>query len=219
MQLPDRVLFVGAHCDDIELMAGGLLARACRSARRIGVIVFSDHRGVQDDATAASAMREFQVNLKWLSAETGVTPTDHTELVLPACRGAFESQRAAIYERLERLRTDYDLVVTHAPGDTNQDHQQVAREAQRVFKAHATLLGGDFPANDVGQFTPQVFVALTAEDVDRKARLVLAYESQRTPERPYLDESTIRSLARVRGSQIGEPWAESFQVTGRVVAR
>jgi LmbE family N-acetylglucosaminyl deacetylase len=219
MLLSDRVLFVGAHCDDIELMAGGLLSRSCRTARRIGVLVFSDHRGVQDAATAQRALAEFRSNLDWLSSEARAELADHTELLLPACRGAFESERSSIYAALERLRDAYDLVVTHAPADTNQDHRQVAREAQRVFKAHATLLGAEFPANDVARFRPHVYVALAPADVDRKVRMVASYASQHTPGRSYLDETVIRALARVRGSQIGEPFAESFQVAGRIVLR
>src|SRR5690606_24282678 len=148
MELPRRILFVGAHCDDVELFAGGLLARACRARAEVGILVFSDHRGVVDEQRAAQARAELAENLAWLERETGTRVADHSALWLPACRGAFESERGAIYAELERLRERYDLIVTHAPGDTNQDHQQVVTEARRVFKSHATVLGGEFPAND-----------------------------------------------------------------------
>lgn len=219
MKLPASVLFVGAHCDDIELLAGGLLHLACRTGRRVGVLVFSDHRGIVDDATAARARGEMVENLAWLRDRTQTTVRDHTDLLLPACRGAFEAERAQLYAALEALRDGYELVVTHPLGDTNQDHQQVAREAQRVFKAHGSLLAGEFPNNDLGDTPRDVFVALTEADVDAKARLVGAYASQRFGGRPYLEESVVRALARLRGSQIREPYAEAFGVLGRVVCR
>jgi LmbE family N-acetylglucosaminyl deacetylase len=218
--LPERVLFVGAHCDDIELFAGGLLAELCyRRTHQLGVLVFSDHRGVVSDATATLAREEFAGNLAFLSADSGARLVDHTSLLLPACRGAFEAERGQIYAALEGLRNDYDLVVTHAASDTNQDHAQVAAEAARVFKAHATLLGGEFPSNDLGGFTPQVFVALSGRALSAKVRLISAYSSQRFGDRPYFDEGAIRGLARVRGSQLREEAAEAFTVMGRVIVR
>lgn len=219
MILPERVLFVGAHCDDVELMAGGLLARACFESRRVGVLVFSDHRGIVDEATAARARGEMRGNLTWLERESGTAIQDHSTTMLPACRGAFAAERESLYGAMEALRADYDLVVTHAASDTNQDHQQVAAEAARVFKAHATLLGGEFPNNDLGQLIPQVYIALSQRDVDAKARLVAAYRSQDFGGRPYLDGEVVRALARVRGAQIRESAAEAFAVTGRVVVR
>jgi len=60
VKLPERILFVGAHCDDIELCAGGLLARACFAGSTVGVLVFSDHRGVLDETTARQARREWK---------------------------------------------------------------------------------------------------------------------------------------------------------------
>src|SRR5690349_3484976 len=141
--LAGRILFVGAHCDDIELFAGGLLARACFTGRRVGVLVFSDHRGVCDADTAARARREFTENVAWLRSESRADVRDHSDRMLPACRGVFQSERDVIYGAMEALRNDYDLVVTHSPNDTNQDHRQVTEEAVRVFKAHASLLGGE----------------------------------------------------------------------------
>jgi len=219
VKLPQRILFVGAHCDDIELIAGGLLTRACVTGGRVGALVFSDHRGVIDEASAARAHGEFRDNLAWLRAETGTDVRDHSGPMLPACRGAFQSERGALYAAMEAVRDDYDLVVTHAPTDTNQDHQQVAQEAARVFKAHATLLGGEFPNNDLGGFTPQVYVALSAREVDAKARMVAQYRSQDFGGRPYVDGEVVRVLARLRGSQIREPAAEAFTVIGRIVVR
>jgi LmbE family N-acetylglucosaminyl deacetylase len=217
MRLPERILFVGAHCDDIELFAGGLLSRAAFSRRRIGVLVFSDHHGVISPAAAAQAGAELAENIAWLSGQRGAAVQHHPFDFLPACQGAFERERRRIYAALEALRADYDLVVTHASTDTNQDHQQVATEAQRVFKAHATLLGGEFPNNDLGAFTPSVYIGLSEPEVDAKVRLVSRYESQAFGGRPYLDESVIRSLARVRGSQIRQAAAEAYEVLGRVV--
>ncbi len=219
MNLPERILFVGAHCDDIELIAGGLLARACFAGRRVGVLVFSDHRGVLDDQAAARAREELSENLQWLSAESGTAVRDHCESMLPACQGAFQSERATLYAAMEALRADYDLVVTHVPTDTNQDHRQVAEEAARVFKAHATVLGGEFPNNDLGDFAPQVYVGLSPREVAAKVRMVEHYRSQDFGGRPYIDGEVVRALARVRGSQIRAPAAEAFAVVGRVVVR
>ena len=219
MTLPERILFVGAHCDDIELIAGGLLARACFSGRRVGVLVFSDHRGVLDLDTAARARAEFTDNVAWLRRESGADVRDHSDQMLPACRGAFQSERGALYAAMEALRNDYDLVVTHAPTDTNQDHRQVAEEAARVFKAHVSLLGGEFPNNDLGGFTPQVYIALSARELEAKVRMVGRYRSQDFGGRPYLDADMVQALARLRGSQIREPAAEAFAVIGRVVVR
>ena len=217
MLLPDRILFVGAHCDDVELFAGGLLARACREGREVGVSVFSDHRGVVDEDAAARARAELAENLAWLSETTSARVTDHSGLWLPACRGAFEAERGAIYAALEALRDCYDMVVTHAAGDTNQDHRQVAAEARRVFKAHATVLGGEFPANDVGAFSPAVWVPLSEADLAAKVALVGRYGSQRAAHRPYLEEDVLRGLARVRGAQVQRRAAEAFEIVARVV--
>jgi LmbE family N-acetylglucosaminyl deacetylase len=219
VNLPERILFVAAHCDDVELCGGGLLARACFAGRRVGALVFSDHRGVLDAAAAERARREFRENLDWLRGESGTAVHDHSGPMLPACRGAFESERAALYAAMEALRDEYDLVVTHAPTDTNQDHRQVAAEAARVFKAHATLLGGEFPNNDLGGFTPQVYVALAPRELAAKERMVAHYRSQDFGGRPYIDGELVRALARLRGSQIREPAAEAFAVIGRVVVR
>jgi LmbE family N-acetylglucosaminyl deacetylase len=217
--LPERILFIGAHCDDVELLAGGLLAHACYAARQVGVLVFSDHRGVIDAAAAARAHGEFRDNLTWLHEATGTAIHDHSGAMLPACQGAFQAERGALYAAMEALRDTYDLVVTHVPTDTNQDHQQVAAEAARVFKAHATLLGGEFPNNDLGEFTPQVYVALSAREVAAKAHMVAHYRSQNFGGRPYLDRGVVEALARLRGAQIRSAAAEAFQVSGRVVLR
>lgn len=219
MKLPASALFVGAHCDDIELLAGGLLARACRTGVRVGVLVFSDHRGVISLEAAGQALSEFRTNIGWLAARTGAEITDHTDVLLEACGGAFEAERGRIYAALEALRDQYELIVTHPLRDTNQDHQQVAAEAARVFKAHATVLSGEFPNNDLGDERLEVYVPLEERDLDAKIHMLAAYASQRFGGRPYLDEGVVRALATLRGSQVRERAAEAFFVLSRLIVR
>ena len=212
MKLPKRLLFVGAHCDDVELFAGGLLARACEEGLEVGVLVFSDHRGVLPDQLAAQSREELRSNLAWLSRETGTPIVDHSTVMLGACDGSFVTRRAEIYAALEGLREAYDLVVTHASGDTNQDHGQVIEEARRALKAHVTLIGGEFPNNDLDGFRPGLYVTLSAFAVEAKVKMIETYQSQLRNGRPYIDGSLTRALAQVRGSQIRADAAEAFEV-------
>ena len=106
-----------AHTELCILAPCGLFARACFRARHVGVLVFSDHRGVLDADTAARARSEFAENVAWLRTESGADVRDHSNQMLPACRGAFQSERGVLYAAMEALRNDYDLVVTHAPGE------------------------------------------------------------------------------------------------------
>ena len=131
VKLPERILFVGAHCDDVELFAGGLLARACFAAQacRRARLQRPSRRARRSRGGAGAGASSLD-NLAWLRAESGTDVRDHCGSMLPACRGAFEAERGKLYAAMEALRDDYDLVVTHAPTDTNQDHQQVAKEAR-----------------------------------------------------------------------------------------
>tara|TARA_B100001094_G_scaffold94168_1_gene90082 strand:- start:64 stop:429 length:366 start_codon:yes stop_codon:yes gene_type:complete len=117
---------------------------------------------------------------------------------------------------MEALRERYQAVVTHPQSDTNQDHLQVAHEAVRVFKGHCSVLGGEFPCNDVGHFQAQVFLPLEEQDIEAKVSMISTYQSQRFDGRPYFEADTIRGLARVRGSQIRSHWAEAFCVLARL---
>src|SRR5512136_31842 len=119
MRLPRRILIVGAHCDDIELLAGGLLARACREMHSASVLVFSDHRGVLATAEASLARAEMRENIATLTA-AGAPLVDLTDRMLGACNGEFDRERAILYAAMEAVRDRFDLVVTHSLSDTNQ---------------------------------------------------------------------------------------------------
>lgn len=204
-----RVLFVGAHADDVELFAGGLLAKLARTGSALKTLTFSSHRGVTDHVAAA---KEHRANIASLGPTASCTLLD-----LGACTtGAtgFQAKRGLVYAEIDNaVRTfDPDLVVTHLPSDTNQDHQQVADEVNRACKGLTSIVYGEYPLNDLGTFQPQMFVELTRDDVDRKIQLIRGYESQYAPHRKYFDPDVWFGLAKVRGAQIGVDYAEAFQV-------
>ena len=161
----------------------------------------------------------FHPNRSAALTATGALVTDLTDRLLGACNGEFDRERAYVYATMETLRDRFDLVITHSLSDTNQDHQRVAQEATRAFKAHATLLAGEFPNNDLGRFRAQVYVPLEECDVVSKTAMLARYESQKRFGRPYLDGELVRAQAKARGAQVREPFAEAFEVLGRLIFR
>ena len=127
----------------------------------------------------------------------------------------FPAHRQELLEELVALRRaiDPEIVLVPAMSDMHQDHQVVAREGLRAFK-HTTILGYELPMNTIS-FQHSCFVRLEERHLQVKIRHAAAYESQAF--RPYLNPEFIRSLALVRGVQIGAPAAEALEVIRTVI--
>jgi LmbE family N-acetylglucosaminyl deacetylase len=122
----------------------------------------------------------------------------------------FKEFRQDILEELIKLknRLKPDIVFVPSPSDIHQDHQVISEEGLRAFK-NCSILGYEMPWNNVS-FNTRSFIKLEEEHIRKKAQSLLEYKSQE--HRTYLNENFIRSLATIRGVQIGSKYAEAFEV-------
>lgn len=209
-----RVLFCGAHADDIELFAGGTLARCCRDKVAIRCVVFSTHRSISDSIAARAECVESFEKIFGLSAE------QYEIMDLGACNGEFQSRRDEIYSSLRDALESFhpDMVVTHSALDTNQDHQQVAQEVCRVFKSCSSILHGEFLSNDLGNQLKNIYVEISEQDIQKKVYSLQQYKSQMINNRQYFDREAGIGHAKALGRQIGSHFAELFSAS-RLILR
>jgi len=129
----------------------------------------------------------------------------------------FPKYRQEILDTLIKLREEIKPTVVFTPSlkDVHQDHQVVTSEALRAFKKTAlTILGYEEPWNCF-TFSATVFIVLEEKHVRRKIEALKKYESQM--DRDYMNEEFIMGLARTRGTQIGEKYAEAFEIMRWVI--
>lgn len=206
IDLFSKPLFVGAHTDDIELFAGGTVARF---AHLSFLVAFSQHAG---KGNYLSPTEEAFEAAKCL----GLHKSQIVIGTLPACQKPPESffdHRVWIADTLREALAFHSpsIVITHQSTDTNQDHKFVHDEVKRVFK-NIPIICGCFPANDIPAADRRLFVKLDYKQTRAKVEAVKAYESQRADHRQYLSEGNILHQLRFFGSLIGTEYAEAFEV-------
>lgn len=124
----------------------------------------------------------------------------------------FPRFRQGILDTLIELRKDINpnTVLTPSLKDLHQDHQVTTNEALRAFKKTAsTILGYEQPWNYI-TFDTTMFVVLNEKHINLKIEALNKYKSQKS--REYLNPEFIRGLAITRGTQVGEKYAEAFEV-------
>ena len=119
-------------------------------------------------------------------------------------------RRSKILEEMVKMNSELspDLVLLPSTNDTHQDHNVVSSEGFRAFK-RTRILGYEAPWNNL-TFVTNCFVELEDRHLTAKISALECYKSQ--AHRDYSSESFVRSLAKVRGVQIGRPAAESFEM-------
>lgn len=195
----DRMLLLGAHCDDIAIGAGGSLLELCRA-----------HPGVEIRAlvlTGGGSLREEEER----AALEAFCPGARLEVVvldLPDGRVPTRWERAKL--ALEDLRAtgEPDLIFAPNARDAHQDHRVLAELVPTAFRDHLTL-GYEILKWDSDLAQPSVYLPL-AEPVLREKveKLHEHYGSQR--DRSWFDSETFAGLARVRGVQCHARYAEAF---------
>lgn len=194
-----RVLALGAHADDLEIGAGGLLRQLHEGGARIAAALFS--------ATEERAEEARQSLESWLPG-VRLTQCDLRESHFPA-------QLAELKQACAALREGHpvDLVLTHRLEDRHQDHRAVAEVTWQTFRDHV-VLEYEIPKfeGDLGQ--PNVFVPLTLAELDAKvAHLEQAYPSQLG--KSWYSAETFRAIARIRGIECNAPEGHAEAFTAR----
>lgn len=202
---PKRALVLAPHTDDGEFGCGGTVARFLEEGVEVFYVAFSTCEesvppGFKKDALA-DEVREATKTL-------GIPPANLIVRSYPVRR--FPEHRQDILEDLVRFRAQIgpDLVFLPCSADIHQDHQVIAAEGLRAFKA-ATVLGYEVPWNNL-TMDFSALVVLQEAHFQKKLAALACYKTQQ--HRFYGSEETIRSLAHSRGLLVSHKYAEAFQL-------
>lgn len=201
-----RVLFLGAHPDDIELGCGALLHHIVK-VTDVLCVTLSDN---QKNPDLKNVKDEHIESMKVLGV-----PTDKV-MFGPFNTRVFPEARQDILEYFRKLRKDFqpDLIFTHSKQDVHQDHNTMTDEALRAFRG-ITVLGFDVVRSSHG-FFPHFLVEITEKDVNAKIQALAKYETYR--DRYYFNAELTRSIMVRHGALAEKPFAEGFDIL-RIVGK
>jgi len=201
-----RVLFIGAHPDDIELGAGALLHNI---APRCDVlcVTLSDN---QKNPQLKSVVEEHYASMSVLGV-----PKEKVIVEKFTTRN-FLDIRQDILEYMLKLRGDFrpEIIFVHSKQDVHQDHNAITDEALRAYRG-ITVLGYDVIRSSYG-FFPHFLAEVSEEDVNKKIEALLQYKTY--VDKYYFSPELLRAIMVRHGSLAECPFAEGFDIL-RIVGK
>ncbi len=200
-----KILILAPHTDDGELGCGGIISKYISKGAQIYYAAFST---ADESVQSPFPSNQLEIEVRDATCILGI-PSDHLFVYKYAVR-KLNYSRQEILEQLIALRDQInpDVVLLPSQKDVHQDHQTITFEGIRAFK-NCTILGYELAWNNLS-FATDCFVVLKEADVQLKIKALAAYTTQIG--KSYMDPDFIRSLARVRGTQINVEYAEAFEV-------
>lgn len=201
-----KVLFIGAHPDDIELGCGALISNIIEKTEVICVTLSDNQKN--------PALKNLAEEHRRSMAVLGVPP--ERDFLESFETRRFPQARQEILEYLYHLNREYrpDIVFTHTKSDIHQDHVQTTEEVLRAFRGTA-VLGYDALRSSYG-FFPHFLAEVSAEDVERKIQALAEYSTYN--DKYYFDANVLRATLIRHGALAERPFAEGFDIL-RIVGK
>ncbi len=200
---PLSVLAIGAHPDDIEIGAGGLLLGLAERPLRARYVVLTGTAERHQEALAAAGA--FMPG-----ADLAVDLHQMPEGRLPAAW-------AEVKEVLEQVARSCspDIVIAPSSDDAHQDHRTIGEIVPSVFRDQL-YLAYEIPKWDGDLSRPSMYVPLSDDAAQRKVELLhKCFPSQRG--RDWWDDEVFLGLARLRGMECRARYAEAFRCTKSLI--
>ncbi len=200
-----RVIVLAPHTDDGEFGCGATISKLVESGAEVYYVAFS--------ACEQSVLPQFpkDILISEVKLATKKISIKSANLILYKYEvRTFNFYRQEILENLIKLRGSIqpDLIFMPAINDIHQDHQTIAQEGLRAFK-FSNILCYEVPWNNLS-FNTTCFSIVSENHIQNKINALSEYKSQ--AHRSYANEEFIKSLARVRGVQVNDKYAEVFDV-------
>lgn len=222
-------LVVVAHPDDETLGAGGVIKKFTSQGDNVDICILSAEANARAfrprdeelnaDMNAAlhylGARNQYCENFPNIQLNT----VPHLHLVQAIERTIVESQP--------------DIIITHHPADTNNDHVQTSIACQaaiRLFQRRTevkplkefwymeVLSSTEWNVNSsVGSFRANMFVEIGKQGVEDKIKALEMYRGVMRPYPHPRSKEAIEGLAAYHGAQAGLNYAEAFECVFRGV--
>ena len=195
-----RVLFLGAHPDDIELGCGALIHHVAEKSE-VTCVTLSDN---QKNAALKNVVQEQRRSLAILGVSGDRVRYGRFETRI------FPQARQEILEYFLTLREELrpEIIFVHSNQDVHQDHLTMTQEALRAFRG-ITLLGFDVVRSSYG-FFPHFLVEVNEKDVLAKIDALAQYETYR--DKYYFNQDLTRAIMVRHGALAETEFAEGFDI-------
>lgn len=205
-----RVLFIGAHPDDIEIWAGGTILRMKASGRFVIA-----HVVLTDGSAGLNGTVEERKN-ELMNAVEFLKPDTHEFIALPDTSLKFRTDLPLLIASLIR-KYKPDFVFTHSVNDKHPDHAAIGSsimEASFIASTRSSLLDGEphfcrnvlgFVSDPTQTPTSRFFVDIS-DFFEQKSRLIELFPTQSGVLLPLLQLNTFY------GALIGTKAAEAFEI-------
>ena len=198
---PLRVLFLGAHPDDIEIGCGGTVLELARSTEIDAQWVVFTGAGSNREAEAKSGAAQF--------LEAVHEKTVHIEAFRD---GHLPFQGTEVKEYFERKLKpiEPDIIFTHYRSDRHQDHRVISDLTWNTFRNHL-ILEYEVPKYDGDLGCPNYFVPLEPTTCEQKVDAVMDVFTTQA-DRHWFTPDLFRAMMRIRGVESASPTglAEAF---------
>ncbi|MBN1598300.1 MAG: PIG-L family deacetylase [Bacteroidales bacterium] len=196
---PLNVLCLGAHCDDIEIGAGGTLLKLFDNYKIDAVkwVVFASNEIRKTEAGSSAGMF-----LKGIG-NSDIVINDYRDGFLPF-------MAAEVKDFFESIKREFnpDIIFTHYRNDRHQDHRLVSDLTWNTWRNHL-ILEYEIPKYDGDLGIPNFYSPLEPKYIDKRNRILIeAFKSQQ--EKHWFDDETFKALPRLRGMESATTYAEAF---------
>lgn len=206
-----RLMAIGAHSDDAELACGGTLAKAVVCGHQVRLLVLTESSYSSLDGTVLRTKEEAVIEAIKAAEVLGIKEGDVRFLTFLTRDLPYSSETIVEVEKeINAFRPD--VLFTHWPFDTHQDHRSAALSTISAARYYNSILMYE-PIMPAGRsyvaFRPQVYVDIS-EFIEQKLQALRCHTSQYAK---YGEDwiEAIESRCRLRGFEIGCKYAEAFE--------
>lgn len=225
LKMYKRVLTFFAHPDDETLAAGATIAKLISLGANVHVAIpatgVHSRRNTEEKEKLGFELEELRKDCEKAMSVLGILPQN-------IYLGEFPDNEMDKFSRLDTIhwleaileRVEPELILTHHRYCTNIDHQYcheaVVVATRPGLNDHVTVLCGEVPSSTgylkPVQWEPNLYIEVTENEVDTKIKAMETYKGEIRPDPHPRSREVLKALAKVRGSESGFFYAESFMI-------
>ena len=206
-----KILAIGAHLDDIEIAAGGTLAKAVENGHKVKVLIMSKSGYTNKEGEIQRsdnlAVKEGTNALNTLGIED-IEILDFETKDIPFCSEVVNAIDLCIDS------FNPDVIFTHHPFDTHQAHEGVAKSTIAAARRKNTVFFYE-PIQPSGRsyvaFKPTLYVEIE-DTIEKKIKSLRCHKSEYNKVGAENWVEGVKSRCGFRGYEIGKKYAEAFEV-------